>query len=262
MTPARMAAAILLLAVAPLQAGCEGGHTVASAGSVATTPSDTPSGTAPRKQAGSPSASFWSSFSAPLWVVLVLNAATLLAAGASAWAALRTNPRTALEVADKQADVAKAAVAAAAASAEAAREAAEAATLNARTASATAVNQGVHAVARLRQEWIDGLRSRVAEAHALLANTRPALGGQIPADACADTEHRRRANEAVTMIELMLNPAEDESKELLSALDAMNKPGLSIEERQERGAAVRAAAKAILKIEWDRVRGELRGDAT
>jgi hypothetical protein len=114
--------------------------------------------------------SFWRTFSAPLWVVLLLNVATLIAAGTGAWAALRTNPKTALRVAETQAGVARDAVAASMASAEAAREAAAAASLNAQVAARAASDQGIHAIARLRQEWINELRARVAQAHALLSN--------------------------------------------------------------------------------------------
>jgi hypothetical protein len=209
-----------------------------------------------------PADSFWSSFSAPLWVVLVVNLASLLAAGASAWAAFRITPKTMLDVASMQANVAKSAVDASAASAEAAREAATASTLNARTAATAAANQGLHAVARLRQEWIDELRTKVAEAHALLANPAPKGLAIVtpPNQAQADLEYRRRANEAVTKIELMLNPNEEASKALLSALEALNQLDLDLAARQERGVEVRKAAKVILKNEWDRVRGELKGE--
>jgi hypothetical protein len=56
------------------------------------------------------------------------------------------------------------------ASATAAREAAVASTNNAATAARSAENQGIHAVAWLRQEWINELRGRVAQAHARLSN--------------------------------------------------------------------------------------------
>ncbi len=263
MRGARAAAIAAALSIAPCAAGCASlptfGRGAVAPGSASDVPALVgydPSGsyghTAPE--------SFWSSFSAPLWVVLILNFASLVAAGTGAWAALRTNPKTARDVANQQADVARSAVAASAASADAAREAAAASTLNARTAETVAANQGVHAIARLRQEWIDELRSRVAEAHGLLANPSSKLPmlASAPAQAQADLEYRRRANEAVTKIELMLNPDEEASRALMTALDAMNQPDLNLVERQARGLDVRAAAQAILKAEWDRVRGELR----
>lgn len=270
MNRARAVAAAIVLVLAPVATSCAffsraPGNVVGQIdtdgvgkGSAAMNASGGTAGTAASENAQQPS--FWSSFSAPLWTVLIINIASLVAAGTSAWAALRTNPRTAREVANQQAEVARSAVAASAASAEAAREAAAASTLNARTAATATANQGVHAIARLRQEWIDELRSQVAEAHALLANpaAKVPLVVSAPAQAQAELDYRRRANEAVTKIDLMLNPNEEASRALTDALDAMNQPDLNLAERRTRGTAVRIAAKAILKGEWDRVRGELK----
>ena len=200
--------------------------------------------------------SFLGSFSAPLWVVLVINVATLVSAGINAWAVFRVTPRTALSVAEKQAEVAREAVAASASSADAAREAAAASTANASTAARVAGSQGVHSVARLRQEWINELRSRVAQAHSLLANRQPA--GAEDEAVGADVKYRREVNEVVARIELLLNMEEEPSIDLIAAIRSLEAAN-GLDERRSAARNVILCGQDVLKEEWDRVREELTG---
>lgn len=207
--------------------------------------------------------SFLGSFSAPLWVVLIINLATLISAGVNAWAVFRVAPKTALQVAEKQAEVAREAVSASAASATAAREAAMASTNNAATAARSAENQGIHAVARLRQEWINELRGRIAQAHSLLSNREQASASHDGADktandSAADLKYRREANEAVAKIELLLNMEEPPAQALMAAIRRLEKAG-ALPERQAAAREVVTCGQAVLKEEWDRVREELTG---
>jgi hypothetical protein len=158
-------------------------------------------------------------------------------------------PRTALKVAEKQAAGAREAVAASLKSAEAARDSAAAATLNAQVAAQSATNQGIHAVARLRQEWINELRARVAQANALLSNSTP-----------DKPQNQIELNEAVTKIELLLNPKEPASQELLAAIKASEEGDHSLKAHQANARNVIACAQVILKDEWYRVRRELKGE--
>ncbi|TPG52573.1 hypothetical protein EAH76_11790 [Sphingomonas glacialis] len=171
-------------------------------------------------------------------------------------------PKTALLVAEKQAEVAREAVSASAASATAAREAAVASTNNAATAARSAENQGIHAVARLRQEWINELRGRIAQAHALLSNREQAStspeGADGAADAAADLKYRREANEVVARIELLLNMEEQPAEALMAAIRRLEKAG-ALSERQAAAREVVTCGQAVLKEEWDRVREELTG---
>lgn len=202
--------------------------------------------------------SFFKGFTAPLWVVLILNIGMFVAAGAGAIAALRTNPKTAKDVAETQAAVARSAVDVAASSAEAAGEAARASTINARAASRSAENQGLHAVARLRQKWINELRSRIAQVHALLVNFRALDPAILELEDRRDYQRRQRdANEALARIELMLNPDETPSKRLLKAIRDLEASNSVDVERAKLGAIVIERGQKLLKAEWDRLRGEL-----
>jgi hypothetical protein len=170
-----------------------------------------------------------------------------LSAATAAYAAFRVTPQTALTVADKQADVARAAVEVAGRSAEAAFESAAASLLNAKAATRTSENQGIHSVARLRQEWINELRGRVAQAHALLSNRRrPSLSE-------TDTQKEERArrtvevNEILARIELLLNPKEEPSKRLHKAIQELREAGGDPERQKSLGQPVIVAAQEVFE---------------
>lgn len=198
--------------------------------------------------------------SVPILVLLVLNVATLVSAATAAYAAFKITPRTTLTVADKQADVARAAVDVAARSADASFQSASASLLNAQAATRTSENLGIHAIARLRQEWINELRGRVAQAHALLSNWRPPAPGETAEEKQGRDKRAIEANEVIARIELLLNPKEDTSKRLLKAIDSLNAASGDTSLQRELGRPVIVAAQKVLKQEWDRVRAELKGE--
>lgn len=207
-----------------------------------------------REEAGKAAATFFDTASPPIWIILFLNVASFLSAIVAAYAAIRVTPQTSLAVADIQAEVARESISVAAASADAASQ-------SARAANRSSDNQGVHAVARLRQEWINELRSRIAEAHALLSNWRRAGDGTTEEQKRILDERVVQANEAMARIELLLNPKENPSKALLTALRALEEAAGDFEKRRALGPPVIAAAQKVLKKEWDRLRDELRGKA-
>lgn len=210
-------------------------------------------GAGTREEASKAAATFFDTASPPIWIILFLNVASFLSAIVAAHAAIRVTPQTSLAVADIQAEVARELISVAAASADAASQ-------SARAANRSSDNQGVHAVARLRQEWINELRSRIAEAHALLSNWRRAGDGTTEEQKRILDERVVKANEAMARIELLLNPKEGPSKALLAALRALEEAAGDLEKRRALGPPVIAAAQKVLKKEWDRLRDELRGE--
>lgn len=203
---------------------------------------------------------FFDRFTPALWIVLFVNVATLVSAGAAAYAALRVTPSTSRAIADQTDATTRSAIDVARDSASAAELSAQAAKDQAAAAVRAAEDTGVHAIARLRQAWIDELRSRVAQAHSLLANALPPPGDQFDEYAANRVQRTILTNEVMAKIELLLNPGEKESKALMQALDALQNCGTGVSERQSAGGKVVRAAQLILKIEWDRVKRELRGE--
>ena len=209
-------------------------------------------GVSTRAAAEQAAGSFFDSATPPVWIILFLNVASFLGAVTAAYAAIKITPQTSLKVADIQVGVTREAIAVAASSADAASSSAKA-------ANRSSDNQGIHAVARLRQEWINELRGRVAEAHALLGNWR-----KLDAAAGADQKHLLderviKTNEVMARIELLLNPKEKPSQALLKALRDLEDAGGDLESRRALSPSVIAAAQKVLKKEWDRVRKELHG---
>lgn len=196
--------------------------------------------------------SFFDSATPPVWIILVLNVASFLSAITAAYAAIRVAPQTSLKVADAQATVAREAIAVAATSASAAE-------MSASAANRSSDNQGIHAVARLRQDWINELRGRIAEAHALLSNWRVPTSDETGNAAEQDAVRRIRANEVVARIELLLNVTEAPSQRLLGAIQALQAAGGQTDEQRRLGPSVIEAGQEVLKEEWDRVREELQG---
>ncbi len=203
---------------------------------------------------------FFDRFTPALWFVLFVNVATLVSAGAAAYAALRVTPSTSRAIADQTDATTRSAIDVARESASAAELSALAARDQAAAAVRAAEDTGVHAIARLRQGWIDELRSRVAQAHSLLANALPPPGDQLDEYAANRVQRTIEANEVMAKIELLLNPGEEGSKALMQALNELQRCGTGLSERQAAGGKVVTAAQVILKTEWDRVKRELRGE--
>jgi hypothetical protein len=104
---------------------------------------------------------------------------------------------------------------------------------------------GARAVANFRQEWINTLRQALAQYHSIMMTTQPPLS-------CDDD---RKASDLGTRIELMLNPTEDASQELEAAIDKID-VCQTLDGRLTMDKEFAAAARRVLKQEWDRVRAE------
>ena len=185
-----------------------------------------------------------------------LNANKLAAISARAVDVSEKQAATSLrsvEVADKNAQ-------SAADNVEVARTNAAAAARNVEIAATNSANLGIHAVARLRQEWINDLRELIAEVHSLLGNY------QNPSSDVPETDEDRKAREAqqrlantkVAKIKLLLNPTEVPSRNLLDAIRILEKPG-TLDQRMRRSKWLIVWGDIVLKEEWDRVRAELTG---
>lgn len=185
-----------------------------------------------------------------------LNANKLAAISARAVDVSEKQAATSLrsvEVADKNAQ-------SAADNVEVARTNAAAAARNVEIAATNSANLGIHAVARLRQEWINDLRELIAEVHSLLGNYQGPPPGvkESAADRKAREEQQRLANNKVAKIKLLLNPTEVPSRNLLDAIRTLEKPG-TLKQRMRRSKWLIIWGDIVLKEEWDRVRAELTG---
>lgn len=219
--------------------------------------------------------------SVPFWIVAISSIAALVLNIGTSIAALFVTPRNARRIADQQAEislksvgvsekqaatslesveVANKSAQAALANAEAALKNANAVARNAEIAATNSANLGIHAVARLRQDWINDLRLLLAEVHSLLGNHQDPPAGYVePAEERKSREERKRlANTKVAKIKLLLNPTEVASQNLLDALKNLEKSG-DLKQRMRRSRWVIVWGDIILKEEWDRVRAELTG---
>jgi hypothetical protein len=118
---------------------------------------------------------------------------------------------------------------------------------NARTQAQQMQASGSRAVAEFRQKWIDTLRDTLAEFHSIL----------MTIDAHPYPEEPDRHLSALgTKIELLLNPEEQPSKNLLAVINRL----YDCPDKDRRiamdGEFV-LAAQTILKNEWKRVKGSL-----
>ena len=157
----------------------------------------------------------------------------LLTAVATSLAAVLIAPIVQIMVGFKQARIAKS-------SAEAAKLSAEAALRNSR-------NTGVQLIAASRQKWIDNLRDTLSEFHSITLTEN-----EYPYPKEVD----RKLSMLGTKVELLLNPNEDSSKQILGLINRIY-DSKSISERESLDLEFVAAAQAILKTEWDRVKRDL-----
>ncbi len=196
------------------------------------------------------------------WLKALLPvAAGAVAVLATQWITARTSRRIAAEQAEINRAglrVAEENAASAAASSRAAERGAEAALENARAATRNAANTGTHATARLRQDWINGVRDELSRAHTLLVNYRDPPFDESEQRRVAREQLQREANAVVAKIQLLLNPAERPSRNLLIAIRRLEK-SRSLQDRRRRGRWVIRWGQIVLKTEWDRVRAELGG---
>jgi hypothetical protein len=203
--------------------------------------------------------SFLDSLPLPVALTLIVSVSGLIAAAGGALAALWITPRTMRKVAELQAEVGREGVAAASAGAAAAADNAKAAARNAEAAAKNAENTGIHAVARLRQEWINTLRVELAELHSALMNWQPLPARATPAQKSVHTAAVLSTNARLAKVKLLLNPAEVASRNLLRVLARLNSPNLTSKQRLRACRWLITWSQIVLKTEWDRVRDELQG---
>lgn len=174
--------------------------------------------------------------------------------------------RTTRDIAKEQAAISRSAVnvagdaaKASALGASAAVESAGAARENAAVAARNADNVGVHAVARLRQDWINTVRTELSELHSLLANYR-SMPTVTAAQKTAHEQHQREANLRRAKLALLLNPREIPAYNLSIVIRHLEDPMLTLQQRARWSRWIIRWGQILLKEEWDRVRGELRGE--
>lgn len=195
----------------------------------------------------------------------VIVAGLVGAAGvlATQWITARTNraiAREQAEISRSAVQVAADASRASALGASAAVENAGAARESAAVARRNAENLGVHAVARLRQDWINTVRDELSKLHSLLANYRPLPTKATPEQIITHQQRQRDANQSRAKIALLLNPREVPSRNLAIVIRRMDDPALSIADRARWARWILRWGQILLKEEWDRVRAELKGE--
>ena len=182
---------------------------------------------------------------------------------ATQWITARTNrviAREQAEISRSAVQVAADAAKASALGASAAVESAGAARESAAVAGRNADNLGVHAVARLRQDWINSVRDELSILHSLLANYRPLPSKTPPGQIGAHQQRQRDANQCRAKIALLLNPREVPSRNLAMDIRQLDNPTLSTAERARWARWIVRWGQILLKEEWDRVRAELKGE--
>ncbi len=188
----------------------------------------------------------------PILLTLLVALSTFISAAAAAGAAIWITPRTLKSIADDQAEINREAVSVAEVSANAARRSAEIAATN-------TANIGIHEVARLRQNWINTVRDEVSALHSDLMNWLPLANGVSPEQRSAHDLRVRATNARLAKIQLLLNPREVASRQLLEKLEQL---GGGIADNRRRLWLCRWVirwSQIVLKTEWDRVRDELQG---
>jgi hypothetical protein len=111
----------------------------------------------------------------------------------------------------------------------------------------TAQKAGARSVAAMRQQWIDSLRKALSEYHSILMSAKYPLS----------TVDDRAISNLGTQIELMLNPSEEASQKLENVMDDIYNC-TSLDERIKIDPKFIAAARRVLKAEWDRVKADLK----
>lgn len=124
----------------------------------------------------------------------------------------------------------------------AAQKAADAAMLNAR-------NAGNREIARLRIGWIDKLRDVLSEYHSILMSMKDEdVDGQA-----------QKLSELGTHIDLLLNRDDESQGKLWEIADKIYNAKTHAE-RQSYDEALIAAGRGVFKVEWEKIKTEMRGD--
>lgn len=111
-----------------------------------------------------------------------------------------------------------------------------------------AQNAGVHRVAQSRQEWINNVIDTLAEHHSIAMTAKPG-NASWPDD-------RRKLECLRTKLEILLNPEEAETQTLLGEMDKVH-GRLDVSTGEPQDAELIAAARRLLKREWNRIKDAL-----
>jgi hypothetical protein len=129
------------------------------------------------------------------------------------------------------------------------RTQARAALTSAQAALMNAQNAGIHTVAGFRQKWIDKVIDTLCDHQSILAVTP--VGGK------PGIEDDKKLAASRAKLEILLNPGEEDTVELLKAMDAVDKSSTDSEFAQ-RSSEMTTIARRLLKREWDRIKTELK----
>jgi hypothetical protein len=125
---------------------------------------------------------------------------------------------------------------------------AEASRISADAAMLTAKSSGNRAVASMRIKWVEDLRGVLSEYHSRLMTTAEFEGAD-----------KTLMSNLGTKIDLMLNVTEADQKALWDLADKIYEMD-DVEERRKLDKDMMAAARVVLKNEWEKIKRELRGD--
>lgn len=122
----------------------------------------------------------------------------------------------------------------------------KAALQSAQAAMKNAANAGRHKVAEFRQTWIDNVIDALSEHHAILSTTGNAPGSD------------RKALAALrTRLEILLNPNEETTVDLLQLIDQLGQAETDAERKKISDEMI-SVARSLLKTEWVRIKEELQ----
>ena len=129
----------------------------------------------------------------------------------------------------------------------AANKSADAALISARAAQMNAERAGVHRVAAFRQEWINTVIETLSNYHSIELTKMEVTATKA--------EDLRKMAALRTKLEILLNPNESDTAELLNEMDRLR---LSTDSTAREGHDVEIVriARILLKKEWARIKGE------
>lgn len=133
-------------------------------------------------------------------------------------------------------------------SSQAANKSAEAALISARAAQLNAERAGVHRVAAFRQEWINTVIETLSAYHSIEMTKNLA--------APAAPEDQRKMAALSTKLEILLNPSESDTADLLGEMNKL-RAATDAKERAAHDAEIVRIARVLLKKEWARIKAEL-----
>ena len=120
---------------------------------------------------------------------------------------------------------------------------------SANAAMLTAKRGANHDIATMRIKWVEELRGVLSQYHSMLMTHEK-----------FEDADRRLMSELGTKLDLMMNFNEPDQKALWDLADKIYFTD-DLEERRKLDENMMAAARVVLKNEWEKIKRELRGDA-